>query len=792
MQHFYIKDLVVNRIFINFIVMNNKVSLLKLIPILWNKIMSVLLLLLTIILTTTTITTTVQASTENTDITTLTQCNTTFDKLASDSFVGDKIFGQLAQNKLHVIYQENIQYKAQYLKINKYLTDGKFGLVTQRWLSYFCHEFSLNTALKEQAFIEELLAALVTISDMTLLYPNWRNDITGKKFQTWAQAHNITCEQTLSCYGSPLVMHGMLDQFYQQQYVPEDEGVDNNLPYYYQLTDNDLTYITKLNDTLDSVVQLTKTQLTELTTAQGNIKNIVFAQAYLLDVALRMQDLNTLSSTAKAIILNRAKKIGVKDLNSMPSPQWQASENCGCAAYTGKATDVSSFHYGFTPHWTLGEQVIDFSQLTRIGYFSASVIEDTFGDSRLVLPFNWGNDNPSPHFINLAHQHRVKVDLVVSNERSHITEQSMNQEFSIRLIDDINKQVRAPLKGDLLEGLKPYLSFGTSPSRTMADGVTLNFDLQHTKEAQHKAFKSFVMRLKYRFNQSYEQSLLPATLTNAVSPAIPSAPEPLLNTATLTDRYYLNMMVPVDQLLAGEGFYTLENLIDISPHVNLFIMMLDNQTVAIINNKPTDATQPAIANDSSATNTLTTMKTLREKMSDQKYTQDIEPLFNKMMLLLAEKNTSNKSSDIEKYSHWSFKGEAYWSLPTDSGQAVINQSTIINELKAFEFTAALDSVASWVCNHLCPQRWLYRAALFTLFTATLVYVILSLWFFQLRGILNTWYFTAYTAGVVVFLMMVFSCDPFWKEYRVFMVMLFALFTVALGFLKRLRTDGAMP
>ena len=191
------------------------------------------------------------------------------------------------------------------------------------------------------------------------------------------------------------------------------------------------------------------------------------------------------------------------------------------------------------------------------------------------------------------------------------------------------------------------------------------------------------------------------------------------------------------------------------------------------------------------------MKALREKMTDKKYSKDIESLYNKMVPLLATQTHKSKDSSaqyIEQYSRWNYQGQAYWTLPTNSDETPLSQEMIIGELKKLEFATALDNTASWVCDYLCPQRWLYRAALFTLFIATLSYVMLSLWFYQLRAMLSTWYFTAYSAGIVVFLMMVFSCDPFWKEYRGFMLVLFALFTIGLGFIRRLAREriGELP
>jgi len=826
----------------------------------------------------------------------LEKCNTILNNIANDNFVRDQMFGQLVQSKLHAIYQQNSQYQASYLATSDYLKDGKYGRVTQRWLAHFCHEFALPTTLSNQQFVEQLLVSLITIADMTQTYSDWRVTIYTPPFNNWASAQNIACEQELSCYGSPSEIHVLLDKYYLQQYVTQVSERAPIMPFFYQITSDDLAYFTMLNETLSelqaligqtfesksainnqlypllkvlipqplnyldelievsddtdektdesafkatdgndealnnetgkeegiaatspvlsykitpqklhnlyrqlSIDSLTKDQLTQLATVQ----DIVFTQAYLLEVALTMQGMAELSPLAKALILSRAKKMGmIKNKTALPY-QWQAIENCGCAAYIANAQDVSKLYYAFAPSWMPDNQRVDFSKLTRVGYFSASVIEDSYGVNRLVPPLNWRNQQPYSNFVHLAHQHKVKVDLVVSNLRETLKGISPNEEFNEPLVNDIHKQVTAPLNDYLLEHVKPLLSFGTSPSRTMADGVTLNFELTNNNKTQQDEFKSFIKLLKERLNQSSKQSLLKLPpLSNDLSQAVTKTLSPeitaalssgsSLNTASFNDQYYLNMMVPAKQVLANEGFYTLENLIAIAPHINVFIMVFEPQTMSITDNIAATDDDATSEND-----TLALMKALREKMTDKKYSNEIELLYNKMVPLLATKmnESVDKSAQyIEQYTRWNYLGEAYWTLPTNNSDDVLNQDVIMTELKKLEFNKALDNTASWVCDYLCPQRWLYRAALFTLFIATLFYVMLSVWFYQLRIILKTWYFIAYNAGVVVFLMMVFSCDPFWKEYRGFMLVLFALFTIGLGFIRRLMREkvGELP
>ncbi|MBW2637536.1 MAG: hypothetical protein JRC86_08475 [Deltaproteobacteria bacterium] len=185
------------------------------------------------------------------------------------------------------------------------------------------------------------------------------------------------------------------------------------------------------------------------------------------------------------------------EYDTSKSINWSGG-SCGCAP------DTSTVVYGFYPFWMAGtEQILDFSVLSRIGYFALSfnekgVITDTFhwkkkkphADFINVAHRYWKKKKPHADFINVAHRYRTKVDLVIYNrnwEKWH----TMTSHERLNTIDTLTTNIvnlaTIKLTNYWINAMKPFTSFGFSPARTMADGVTIDFAEINSKD-QNKMF----------------------------------------------------------------------------------------------------------------------------------------------------------------------------------------------------------------------------------------------------------------------------------------------------------------
>ncbi len=827
------------------------------------------------------------------------QCSLKLNEISADAFSRAKIFGQITQNNLEIIYRDNKDYRTDYSQPGNMLADGKFGDITKRWLVFFCQEFSLNTNIASNEFVEQLLAALMTIAQLNNTYVNWRRTLDTKQLINWAynsdntEGRVITCNSRPGCFGSPVQLQQLLDKYYLQAGV--EKARIGESPSHYRLSSEDISYFSSVNETLVLLEALVEQEfadkialnnelrplLKELTdeyqyyvlklveqskpvvaetrestpstpstktpavAAEDNrkdvnaevtykitlnglekmyqqlglaslseqqiismqqVENTVFAQQYLLYVALRQAGIIQLSALAKTLITQRALKQGQGAMNKAPALIWQATTGCGCADNLTDTGEQKHSYYGLYPYWlddkwfnNKQNQTIDFSQLTRIGYFSATVSEDSLGVNHLETPYNWQAKKPYTEFIDLAHKHRVNVDLVISNRRAQLnnTEHAVNDNYGQPLILDIVNTVKTPLREHIIDRLKPIISFGFSPSRTMADGVTLNFDLQQmTSLEQQDKFVRFIQDLKQGLSpvQKYPDEL------------------PL---AALTDAYYLNMMVPVEQLHKNEGFYSLANLLKIAPQVNAFIMVFEAKTTTT-NSTSTTSTEmttqtsetavpkSAIKQDDEVKTNVNTdrvrqMKDLRTLLGTKQHIANAEQLFNKIIPMLVTNDVASAPLLLESelnYTSWSYLGAAYWTLPLSDdayekinntyfpsleNRITVDQNIIISDLTTKAVTTAIQ-----LCNYLCPQRWLLRLVLFALFTLVICCAVVSIWIYQLRAMFDSWYFWVFSVIAAIFILLVFSCDPYWKRHQLVMFFRFTIINIAAGLMYRLR------
>lgn len=157
-------------------------------------------------------------------------------------------------------------------------------------------------------------------------------------------------------------------------------------------------------------------------------------------------------------------------LNESQTIQWKSAK-CGCVQ------DLTGVVYGFYPYWMVDDDAgpaIDFSSLTRIGYFA--VFMGTTGE--LTKNALWKSDRHKAEFIKEANRYRTKVDLVIHNPQWETWYQTANAHSQT-----------------MIEGTTRLVS--TMPR---CDGVTLYFKNYPAGNQKSRALASFLLSLHEAFN----------------------------------------------------------------------------------------------------------------------------------------------------------------------------------------------------------------------------------------------------------------------------------------------------
>ncbi|MCL1123736.1 hypothetical protein [Shewanella surugensis] len=789
----------------------------------------------------------------------------------------NKMFGDLVQTNLYIIYQYNKDYqKDRNQRPGTLLSDSIVGRVTERWLKHFCEEFTLNTGLPIDEFVTQFFGDLVIIAELTEIYPDWRTTVETAAFKQWSATQKTLTGQTLtkqgasqvektsnsdnktekvatncvemmSCFGQVTALHILVDKYYLQQlnpavlWLPSAEQIPQR---YYRLTSEDIEQLTiwqtniaklkkivgqtfesqasidkilvpLLNPLLNTssksqsmrqdiallvhiqpatkktddkaaapaqfyvtneslakmqtrlnLVYLSSLQLTVLT----QLENKQFLNAYLFKVALKWTNVTALSSST----INGLVELALKNTQKEGGEPliWQPTANCPCAENIS-IRNSPQFFYGFSPYWDSTPQSINFSQLTRIGYFSAAVS----ADYKLQLPMNWKNSHPYSDFIATAHKYRVKVDLVISNEQGvtsgtstdkgsdELTDQNRLSAyyFNDDLIDDINQTIKQPLLDYPINRVKPLISLGASPVRTMADGVTLNLALPVLTPKEQSLMIDFIKKLKLKLNGEMETG------------------------SGVEDRYYVNVMIPANELQKNDGLYTVENLIKIEPYVNLFIMLFE----------PLSLTSPMPLSE----DRVAAMKALRTLFGEKDFADGVSQVFDKTVPLVLTNDNNSALKQVLSYSKWSYLNTAFWTLPLSKADSQLidsaffykgNNSDIINTTNSVINTAM--SLATQTCDLICPNRWYLRAGLFMITLIALFHALASIGFYQLRRIYRTWYFIGFICVMAILVMLAFNCDPYWKAQQELIFFIFIILLLAANFfwwIKR-NKEGNLP
>ncbi|WP_253938838.1 hypothetical protein [Dickeya dadantii] len=493
-----------------------------------------------------------------------------------------------------------------------------------------------------------------------------------------------------------------------------------------------------------NLVSVDKDALARLAT----LKDTPFADRYQLAVAMKMAGLDRLSHQSRQRILEIAHKDGAPAATTPPMV-WRAPADCGCEDSTPNVNGADATFYGFYPYWQplADGQTLNFRQLDRIGYFSAAVLPGA-RDPQLVLPPNWRKTRPYNDFIRLAHRYRTHVDLVVSTPRK-LPSPALVSLFTSSLIARLGASIQTPLDDDWINRAKPWLTFGLSPSDTMADGVTLDFDLTRlTTRAGQQTFMRFVQALR-------------KTLT------------PVGQTPETPPRYAINLMVPVEPLLKSQGFYTLDNLRELLPYVDRFILQPE---------PPDGVVKPRRALDQ--------LSDLRHFLSQQPQAA-VPELYRKMVPILitdANRQQTTDLAELVRYSSWSFLSAAYWPLPLDEASQQLISQTYYPTADLLAPLAYIASAVNTVIDVICPNRWVLRLILFITFWGIVVTGVASLWLFPVRKVTDSLWFAGFVVLFAAALMLALVADPYWQQYQTLILLLFAAVVVAIAVLQRIRKN----
>ncbi|ANQ21513.1 hypothetical protein BA893_07460 [Vibrio natriegens] len=480
------------------------------------------------------------------------------------------------------------------------------------------------------------------------------------------------------------------------------------------------------------------------------IANQVFASEYLMQAAMTLEGIDTSSSDAENV-LKVAYKSGLAPDTSTPVV-WEAPAGCGCQDSRDSIFNDATF-YGFFPYWYQSEeqQVINFSQLDRIGFFGA-VAKPSNSGSLLVLPPNWKPEPDNTQFIRLAHRYRSEVDLVVTTPRD-LTLVSLIELLDKPLIDQLVDAIDQPLDSSFINRMRPIMTLGIEPVPSIGDGITLDIDLSVLKTSQsQQIFITFVRELKFALLKQEGSDI-------ASSSDVVASPH---------DRYFLNVVIPANQVLSEDSssFYQFDNLNALGQVTNLMIIRPQVDTADTTGTSgQSDSSQEAIAQQE-----LTQIQEFHHWLSNQSDQLAVEKLFKQIVPMLITE--FNRNSEIEltqllRLSSWSFIGAAYQPIPlNDLSQQLVDDTFYPKTSSLPSMFAALQEQILVVMDWICPNRWLLRTILFVVFIGIAAVLIISNWYYELRKYLVQLPFVLLCIGSLAALMLVFVADPYFKAYQV--------------------------
>lgn len=388
--------------------------------------------------------------------------------------------------------------------------------------------------------------------------------------------------------------------------------------------------------------------------------------------------------------------------------QW-SGDSCGCV-HRNLAGDV----YGFYPYWMAGgQQRIDFSVLTRVGYYGLG-----FNDKgEIAHESRWSNLDT--RFIRNARSYGTKVDLVIyRNDWKSWSLSSAEDKAAAfeNLAGNITNLIGIPLT-DLFSETTPYISMGLSKKPIMGDGVILYFDGYPQDPESVQAFGEFIRILSEKLRAKHRSLAL-------------------------------NLMFRSSEM--GKGIYDYYKLIAMMDTIKGHDGELKSLFLALLQEPTTYDKKKLRMNVENGLHGNNRMKLLR----------------NIAMVITYDGHDVYQLTDDSIYARDNFGGIGFWTQPIaqGAGAAPPQQGSISTVLQEHYLNSHGDAPS--VCKYICPHKWAYRIAWGCFFFTLLALVILRFTSCRWMSFFDR-NFIYLIAGVVVptivlsFALLV--CDPSWQE-----------------------------
>ncbi|MEN8166569.1 MAG: peptidoglycan-binding domain-containing protein [Pseudomonadota bacterium] len=476
------------------------------------------------------------------------------------------------------------------------------------------------------------------------------------------------------------------------------------------------------------------------------------------------------------MLSQQARRIVPEDLSAVPI-RWDGG-SCGCSRELSGVVV-----YGFYPFWLAdqveapegddpavgGKQKLDFSALTRIGYYGLYLDED----GEIAQLRQWSNDENALGFVKQARRYRTALDLVVYTDVWHTWSDDAMNKAAKKVAEKLNLQ----LPPSSVDRLKSLLPFTKKTRATMGDGVTIYFE-DYTNPAKaegRKKIASFMQRLHQELQKN---------------------PKPLS----------LNIMINLDWNELGEQGGIFKELSE--PPELLGIHKALSEQPAPAGTQETDKASIDLILVLLEEPTTDSKKKLRSKIENEFKGKDRRIVLRKIIPIISP---SGQDRDLEKkyaqfdddlvYFEDNFDGVGLWPLPLAQNADVEELNKRIVEafkpkVKQDFMERMVDQYIPQVCNYACPNRWQFRILFDILAFVLILVVVISLSSCRISERIkgNPWP----VLGLLAALLLVFGtslvCDPFWnqKSDDVAIGLLATIFIYGLWRYIRKLNQGKMP
>jgi hypothetical protein len=434
-----------------------------------------------------------------------------------------------------------------------------------------------------------------------------------------------------------------------------------------------------------------------------------------------------------AELTSAAKNVSASTLNDIVL----ADDDCGCTR------EFSDTVYGFYPYWLSAEDKevkeggdivedepaeeaavalpsIDYSVINRIAY-SALTVD---GDGDIQKPLHWNSDGRLGNFINKAHRHKTKVDLVIYSDQWMNWSDSDQAAAVTSIYHQLKLNVTYKRSG--LMGYVPFLNSTTAS----ADGVTLYFENYADKPAAREIITKFVVQLYERLARD-------------------------------TAQLKINILLNIDST-------SLEGSDDLFVDLKDLLVMKNSNTPLYVDSLILFLNEP----------TTDTKKLLRSKIEDEFSGEDRMVVLRKVIPVITPHGHENdingpytQFKDDLIYFNNNFAGIGLWPVPLKSDEdSEVISDYIIQQFSVKDVDGLLNSITAQypaLCDFACPNRSLLRIVFDVMLVFILGYGILALFSRRLRRFYsrNSGYFKLYIFATTAVFMASLMCDPFWKQKR---------------------------